>query len=174
MKKRKSNRLQGNLRHEFFLILLLLGLLGGSSVFLSFLNSQDMKKAQETSLKIDNIDEIIANIASELANCSELMYPFSGSADYCLFRRSTTVGELGPSVRQEGFLFGDGALSFVARNDSGVNEPRPFRGVANPLLTGLGACEFKVVGPRLLRVTLKLDGSGSPGVFSRSIFLKNL
>lgn len=174
--RRGAMRRNGFVSAEIGLFILLLAMLAGAMSFAFFLSSRDMKSAQSSSVWARNVERLLDLISIELQNTSHIEFPFHGEGNQCLYRRPLADWSLQASSEVENFLISDGTLSHFVRDASGTNQVHPFSGIPNPLVSGIQSGHFERVGPRLLRLYMKIappDAPGSPVTFERSIHLRN-
>ena len=150
---------------EIALFTVFLAVAGGASVFFFFLNSDDM-----------NINDMLDEVSNEIANSAQFEHPFNGSSRECFFRTAADTGALVPSVLEEGFVFADGSLTYVARNAAATTGMKRLGRFANPLVTSCRDGKFTRVSPGRLEISFKADspdGSVTSREFIRVIQLRN-
>jgi len=176
MKSKKRKLIRRRRFVERALLLVFLAIAGGASVFLFFLSSKDMKTAQSIFGWSQEIETVLDKIALDLQNAAEIDHPFDGVANQCLFHRMSPGGDLSPMLETETFLFSDNALFHTVKNASGSNVVKSYHGFSNPLISGIQTGQFERLGPRLMKIAMKVSPPGSPDVsknFERMVFLKN-
>ncbi|GAB1351490.1 hypothetical protein MASR1M12_02200 [Erysipelotrichia bacterium] len=161
---------------EIALFTVFLAVAGGASVFFFFLNSDDMKRAQQKFAWVQNINDMLDEVSNEIANSAQFEHPFNGSSRECFFRTAADTGALVPSVLEEGFVFADGSLTYVARNAAATTGMKRLGRFANPLVTNCRDGKFTRVSPGRLEISFKADspdGSVTSREFIRVIQLRN-
>ncbi|MDD3147171.1 MAG: hypothetical protein PHD82_07715 [Candidatus Riflebacteria bacterium] len=170
------NRRKGITLWELGLFTIFLAVAGGASVFFFFLNSSDMKKAQQKFAWVQEINDILDEVVSEISNSVQLEHPFNSSSRECFFRASSDTGNLLPSVFEEGFVFTDNSLTYVSRSPSVASGPKRLGRFANPLITNCRDGKFTRVMPDSLEIYFRADspdGSGTTREFVRVVHLRN-
>ncbi len=171
----KNNR-QGITLWELALFTIFLAVAGGASVFFFFLNSTDMKNAQQKFHWVQSINVILDDVGKEIANSVQLEHPFNGTSRECFFRAASDAGSLMPSVFEEGFVFSDSALTYVSRNSDSTTGLKRLGRFANPLIKGCRDGKFIRVTPNQLEISFRADspdGVGPGREFIRVIHLRN-
>ena len=171
-----NKRRKGITLWELALFTVFLAVAGGASVFFFFLNSTDMKKAQQKFAWVQDINDVLDAVANEIANSVQFEHPFNGSSRECFFRSSTDSGSLIASVFEEGFVFSDNSLTYVSRNAATTIGMKRLGKFINPLVTGCREGSFVRVAPNRLEISFRADspdGSIIGREFSRIINLRN-
>ncbi len=161
---------------ELALFTIFLAIAGGASVFFFFLNSSDMKKAQQKFAWVQDINDMLDAVTNEIANSVQFEHPFNGSSRECFFRSSSDSSSLIPSVFEEGFVFSDNSMTYVSRSASNTTGMKRLGRFTNPLVTGCRDGGFRRISSNLLEITFKADspdGSELGREFSRIIHLRN-
>ncbi len=172
MKKQRA----GITMWEVMLFTVFLGIAGGASVFFFFINSGDVKKAQQKYLWVQQVNQTLDSISLEIANAAQIEHPFAGSSRECFFRPVNHITRLEPDVLQEGFSFSDGTLLYVSRSADTVSRRSDFGVLNNPLVSNVRDCSFERISAD--RIAMKLtvaspDGSAPVRNFYRLIYLRN-
>jgi len=161
---------------EVLLFTIFLAVAGGASVFFFFLNSGDMKKAQQKYQWEQNINDMLDEVSNEIANAVHFEHPFNGDSRECFFRTSGDDGALLPSVFEEGFVFSDNSLTYVSRTAAVTTGLKRLGRFTNPLVSGCREGKFVRLAPDLLEISVKADSPNGENVgreFSRLIYLRN-
>ena len=172
----RNSRKKGITLWEILLFTIFLAVAGGASVFFFFLNSGDMKKAQQKYQWVQNINDMLDEVSNEIANAVHFEHPFNGSSRECFFRTSGDGGNLLPSVFEEGFVFSDSALTYVSRTAAVTTGLKRLGRFANPLVSGCREGKFVRLTPDLLEISFKADSPDGNIVgreFTRLIHLRN-
>lgn len=172
MKRRNS----GITLWELVLFTIFLAIAGGASVFFFFLNSDDMKKAQQKFDWVQNINDVLDEVSNEIANAVQFEHPFNGSSRECFFRASADSKTLLPSDIEEGFAFAGNSLTYVTRNSAATTGLKRLGRFANPLISGCHDGKFLRVSSGRLDISLRADspdGSTLGREFNRIIYLRN-
>lgn len=171
-----TNSRKGITLWELALFTIFLAVAGGASVFFFFLNSTDMKNAQQKYLWVQSINDILDEVANEIANSVQFEHPFNGTSRECFFRAASDSGGLTPSIFEEGFVFSDSSLTYVSRNATTTTGNKRLGRFANPLITGCRDGKFTRVTPNQLEISFRAespDGIGTGREFIRVIHLRN-
>ena len=175
--KIKLKRKSGVTLWEIALFTVFLAIAGGASVFFFFLNSSEVRYAQKKYEWIVKTNKLLDSVVLEIANSLKLEHPFAGNSRDCFFKSPINAGDLGPSVRDEGFSFTDRGLIYVARGPEGETETLKRLGaLSNPIIPDCKEGEFVRNGPDSLEINFKIDEpqeSGKVKAFKRTIFLRN-
>lgn len=161
---------------ELVLFTVFLAIAGGASVFFFFLNSDDMKKAQQKYLWVQNINDVLDEVSNEIANSVQLEHPFNGTSRECFFRSAADSGSLVPAAFEEGFVFSDNSLTYVSRSAATTTGLKRLGRFANPLVNGCHDGQFIRRSPARLEITFRADspdGSENAREFTRVIHLRN-
>lgn len=161
---------------EIALFTIFLAVAGGASVFFFFLNSADMKTAQQKFFWVQSINDILDEVGNELANSVQLEHPFNNTSRECFFRAASDSGGMIPSVFEEGFVFSDSAMTYVSRSAATTTGLKRLGRFANPLITGCREGKFTRVTPDRLEISFRADspdGTGTSREFVRVIQLRN-
>lgn len=161
---------------ELVLFTIFLAVAGGASVFFFFLNSSDMKKAQQKFDWVQNINDVLDEVSNEIANSVQFEHPFNGSSNECFFRASVDASNLLPSDLEEGFVFSENTLTYVTRNSASTTGLKRLGRFANPLISGCRDGKFVRVSSGRLEIRFRADspdGTELAREFSRTIYLRN-
>lgn len=172
MNKRKS----GITLWEIVLFTVFLAIAGGASVFFFFLNSDDVKKAQQKFEWVQKINFALDAVSLEIANATQIEHPFAGSSRECFFRAPTEAGTLLPGEIQEGFSFSDNSMVYLSRRSDTATEMKRLGGFVNPLITGCRDGKFIRIAADRIEIRLRAqapDGSMQFRDFYRLVYLRN-
>ncbi len=161
---------------EIVLFMVFLAIAAGSSVFFFFLSSKDVRIAQNDIILAQNANVVLDMICDDLSNAVLIERPFDGEAKECYFRKPALGGTLDPSLEVQGFVFSEGGLSYVVRTGSGTSQMKSYRGLANPLISGVDAGKFLRPDSRLIQIQMRTAFPESRDLqrnFRRSVFLRN-
>lgn len=135
-----------------------------------------MKKAQQKFNWVQNINDVLDEISSEIANAVQLEHPFNGSSRECFFKASADANNLLPSNVEEGFSFSGNTLTYVTRNSASTTGLKRLGRFANPLIVNCRDGKFVRVSSGRLDISFRADspdGSTFGREFSRIIYLRN-
>lgn len=158
------------------LVLLFLAIAFGSFIFVYFLNTSDVVKAQNMYTELMDLYQKFNRFCNDIENCKELIVPKTGSSSECIF--SLPVQHL-VSLEKVGFIFKNKSCYFVRYSQNNEFQiPQKYKNYSNPLLDGniLEGC-FTRISQSLLEVKLKVQLKSMPNTLKevkRLIYLKNL
>ncbi|MBU1108733.1 MAG: hypothetical protein KKB51_18805 [Candidatus Riflebacteria bacterium] len=172
MKKRKS----GITVWEIVLFTVFLAIAGGASVFFFFLNSTDVRKAQQKYAWVQHINSVLDEICLEIANSAQFEHPFNGSSPECFFKVAVESGTLLPDENQEGFSFSNNTLVYMSRSAAATNDFRRLGRYENPLITNCSDGKFTRQSSDQLEIKFYANAPGVPNSgreFYRLVNLRN-
>lgn len=161
---------------EVILFTVFLAVAGGASVFFFFLNSDDVKKAQQKFDWVQQINSALDAVSLEIANAAQFDHPFAGSSRECFFKASVDGGTLLPDEVQDGFGFSENSLVYLSRRSERVSDQVGLGRLTNPLVSNCREGKFIRIAADKLEIRFKgtaPDGSGKTQDFYRLIYLRN-
>lgn len=162
----KQNKSKVSTR-EIVLLTLMLAFAGSASVFIFFINSEEVQRESAGFEWEAQINEKLDQIVLKISNSLEVSEPFLGTSTECRFRSFSR--DRIPYQATDGFIFTERGLIFAGSSDV-------FRGMSNPIISGCRNGEFRRYSSNRLGMRLKAyepEKSGSPKEFYRVIYLKN-
>ncbi|MBF0546770.1 MAG: hypothetical protein HQM08_20150 [Candidatus Riflebacteria bacterium] len=171
-----NNLRKGYLLTDMFLAVLFLSLAAGAACFMFFLSSRDMRIAQTRSKWSYDVKRTLNNIALEIQNAAEIEFPFQGESKQCIFKPAMADWNLAPAAESRGFIFTENSLFYIVKTASGSNQLKSFKGLPNPILSGVSTVKFERHSPRLLKIKLNVSAPDDPDetmFFEKSVYLYN-
>ncbi|MBF0409821.1 MAG: hypothetical protein HQM10_20940 [Candidatus Riflebacteria bacterium] len=166
----------GYMIKEMFFAVLFLSLAAGAACFMFFLSSKDMLTAQKRAKWLAESKIKLNRIALELQNAAEISFPFQGESKQCLYRQSLTDWALTCAPETRGFIYTDNNIYYIVKSASGTNQLKPFKGLPNPIFSGVSSVKFERHSPRLLKIKLNVNLPDDPYenvFFEKAIYLYN-
>lgn len=161
---------------EVVLFTVFLAVAGGASVFFFFLNSEDVKKAQQKFDWVQQINSKLDAVTLEIANSAQFDHPFAGTSRECFFKASVDAGTLLPDEFQEGFAFSENSLVYLSRRGEAVSDMPGLGRFTNPLISNCREGKFIRTAADQLEIRFKAtapDGSREAREFYRVVYLRN-
>ncbi len=162
---------------EIVLFTVFLAIGAASTVFFFFINSSDVKKAEQKYEWVNNMNEMLDEICSEISNCVYLDTPFVGESKECFYYSPVDPSQLEIGKDLEGFTFADGKLNYVMKDGRLVT--RRFGKISNPLVPYCIDGKFVRISASQLEMSFKAkntkeaNGEAEIKEFKRIIYLRN-
>lgn len=162
---------------ELVLFMIFLSIACGASIFFFFINSSDVRKAQEKYEWVYDINEMLDEVCSEISNSIYLDSPFVGETKECFYYSPVDPSQLEVGKDLEGFVFENGKMDYVMKD--GRPTTKRFGRFSNPLVPICSDGKFVRLSSSQLELSFKAQNPKSktkePEVkeFKRIIYLRN-
>lgn len=162
---------------EVVLFTVFLSIAGGSSLFFFFINSSDVRKAQQKYEWVYDINEMLDEVCNEISNSIYLETPFVGETQECFYYSPVDPSHLEVGKDLEGFVFSDNKFIYVMKD--GRATTKHFGRFSNPLVASCEDGKFERISSSQLLLTFKaLNANSKTGEkekkeFKRIINLRN-
>lgn len=162
---------------EVILFTVFLSIAGGSSLFFFFVNSSDVRKAQQKYEWVYDINEMLDEVCNEISNSIYLDSPFVGESKECFYYSPVDPSQLEVGKDLEGFVFTDDSFSYVMKDGRAIT--KHFGRFSNPLVASCKDGHFERISSSQLLLTFKAQNTNSKTgetetkEFSRIINLRN-
>ena len=172
MKKRKGFSLG-----EIILFTVFLSVAGGATLFFFFVNSSDVRKAQQKYEWVYDLNEMLDEVCSEISNCVYLDTPFVGESKECYYYSPIDPSQLEIGKDLEGFVFENGKMNYVMKDGRPVT--RRFGKFSNPLVAACTDGKFVRISASQLELSFKAQninektGETETKEFKRIIHMRN-
>lgn len=162
---------------ELILFTIFLAIAGGSSVFFFFVNSSDVRKAQQKYEWVHNTNEMLDEICNEISNSIYLDVPFIGESQECVYYCPEDSTKLLVGKELEGFAFRGNEFVYIVKDDK--TAAKRFGRYSNPLVPLCSDGKFVRLSSSLLELSFKAQnknvatGETETKEFKRIINLRN-
>lgn len=162
---------------EIVLFTVFLSVAGGSSLFFFFVNSSDVRKAQQKYEWIYDINEMLDEVCNEISNSIYLDTPFVGEVQECFYYSPVDPSQLEVGKNLEGFMFKGNQFLFEMKD--GRETTRYFGRFSNPLVASCKDGKFERISSSQLLLSFKAQnknattGEVETKEFRRIINLRN-
>ena len=162
---------------EIILFTIFLAVVCASTIFFFFINSSDVRKAEQKYEWVNNLNEMLDEICSEISNCVYLDTPFIGESNECFYYSPVDPSQLEIGKDLEGFVFSDGKLNYVMKDGRPVT--KRFGKISNPLVSNCIEGKFVRISASQLEMSFKTknikanSGDSEIREFKRIINLRN-
>lgn len=173
MRRRKS----GLSVWELVLFTIFLSVAGGASIFFFFVNSSDVRKAQQKYEWVYDINEMLDEVVNEISSSIYLDTPFVGESKECFYYSPVDPSQLEIGKDLEGFVFSDNSFSYVMKD--GRTTTKHFGRFSNPLAINCSDGKFTRLSASQLEISFKSQnlnsetGQSETKEFRRIINLRN-
>ncbi len=162
---------------ELVLFTVFLSIAAGASLFFFFVNSSDVRKAQQKYQWVYDINEMLDEVCSEISNSIYIDSPFVGDSNECFYYSPVDPTKLEVGKDLEGFIFNDGKLMYMMKD--GRPATKRFGRFSNPLVEACKDGKFSRISASQIELSFKAQNnntaSGEPETkeFKRIIHLRN-
>lgn len=162
---------------ELILFTIFLSIAFGSSIFFFFVNSSDVRKAQDKYEWVYDINEMLDEVCSEISNSIYLDSPFVGESTECFYYSPVDPSQLEIGKDLEGFVFENGKLVYLMKD--GRPTTKRFGRFSNPLVPICSEGKFVRLSSSKLELSFKAQNPKSSNAepeikdFKRIINLRN-
>ena len=162
---------------ELVLFTVFLSIAAGASIFFFFVNSSDVRKAQQKYEWVYDINEMLDEVCSEISNSIYIDSPFVGESNECFYYSPIDPSQLEIGKDLEGFSFNNGKLVYVMKD--GRPATKRFGRFTNPLVSVCTEGKFVRVSASQLELSFKAknsnvdSGETETKEFKRIINLRN-
>ncbi len=162
---------------ELVLFTVFLSIAAGSSIFFFFVNSSDVRKAQQKYEWVYDINGMLDEVCSEISNSIYIDSPFVGESNECYYYAPVDPTKLEVGKDLEGFVFNEGKMIYVMKD--GRPTTKRFGRFSNPLVASCKDGKFVRVSASQIELSFKAENVNSAsGVsetkeFKRIIHLRN-
>ncbi len=162
---------------EIILFTIFLAIACGSSFFFFFINSSDVRKAQQKYEWVYDINEMLDEVCSEISNSIYLDSPFIGESKECFYYSPVDPSKLEIGKDLEGFIFENGKLNYLMKD--GRPTTKRFGRFSNPLVAYCSDGKFVRLSASQLELSFKAQnpssnsGNQETKTFKRIINLRN-
>ncbi len=162
---------------ELVLFTVFLSIAAGASIFFFFVNSSDVRKAQQKYEWVYDINEMLDEVCSEISNSIYIDSPFVGESNECFYYSPIDPSQLEIGKDLEGFSFSNGKLVYVMKD--GRPATKRFGRFTNPLVSVCTEGKFVRVSASQLELSFKAknsnvdSGETETKEFKRIINLRN-
>lgn len=172
MSKRKS----GLTVWELVLFTIFLSIAAGSSIFFFFVNSADVRKAQQQYEWVHNINEMLDEVCNGISNAIYIDTPFIGETQECYYYSPEDSSKLSVGKDLEGFMFGADNFFYVMKDSKSA--AKHFGRFSNPLISACKDGKFIRRSASTIEISFTAQHTTSKGdvetkSFRRIINLRN-
>jgi hypothetical protein len=138
---------------EIVLFTIFLSVAGSASLFFFFVNSSDVRKAQQKYEWVYDINEMLDEVCSEISNSIYIDTPFVGESKDCFYYSPVDPSKLEVGKDLEGFVFDKGQFNYVMKD--GRPTTRRFGRFHNPLVPFCKDGKFVRISASQLELSFK-------------------
>ena len=162
---------------ELVLFTIFLSIAAAASLFFFFVNSSDVRKAQQKYEWVYDLNEMLDEVCSEISNSIYIDTPFVGETKECYYYSPIDPSQLEIGKDLEGFIFENGQMNFIMKDGRPVT--RRFGRFSNPLVANCKDGKFVRVSASQIELsfiaqnTNSATGESETKEFKRIIHLRN-